>query len=97
MQVELKKRQKEHRKAIEHAGIPAGLHMHAWQALKVLCKEMDRVNNLAAHTELVQLSTRLKASLTQRALSKSGAPRQRVKDRERGRHVLQASFVLERL
>mmetsp|Transcript_43419 Transcript_43419/g.101401 ORF Transcript_43419/g.101401 Transcript_43419/m.101401 type:complete len:527 (-) Transcript_43419:69-1649(-) len=47
-QVELKKRQKEHRKAIEH--------------------EMDRVNNLAAHTELVQ---------------------QRVKDRERGRHVLQ--------
>lgn len=47
-QVELKKRQKEHRKAIEH--------------------EMDRINNLAAHSELVQ---------------------QRVKDRERGRHVLQ--------
>ncbi|CAE7027179.1 unnamed protein product [Symbiodinium natans] len=48
LQVELKKRQKEHRKAIEH--------------------EMDHINNLAAHKELAQ---------------------QKVKDRERGRQVLQ--------
>ena len=62
--MELKKRQKEHRKAIEHAGVQAWLHRPARQTLEVVGKEMDRINNLAAHTELVQLSTRLKASLT---------------------------------
>ena len=106
-QVELKKRQKEHRKAIEHVWGPSSKTPRASAAwipglatacdIFLRCKEMDHINNLAAHKELAQPSTHERASLEPSRCSsyfwlcrrRVTNLRQKVKDRERGRQVLQ--------